>query len=108
MRISPKVTAIEPPSWWRQTAQKSVRLLMRGEGLTGARVAASGAGVRLGKPRVSADGSALFVDVMLAKDAPLGAHTLTVKTSAGETKASFTVLDKPAPRLGRVTSALLR
>ena len=104
MQRTPKVRAVEPPSWWRQTAQKSVRLLICGEALTGARVVASGAGVRLGKPSVSADGSALFVDVMLAKDAPLGAHTLMVKTSAGTATASFTVLDKPAPRLGRVTS----
>ena len=90
----PKVASVEPPSWWRQTAQKSIRLLVRGENLDAGKVAISGAGVRLGKPTVSADGRSLFVDLKLSKDAPLGSRALSI----GGSSVAFTVLDRPAPR----------
>ncbi len=90
------ISCVEPPSWWRRTAQKSVRLLLRGEGLGDAPLQIDGQGVRLGASNVSPDGRTLFVDLFLAPDAPIGPRNVRL----GDAKISFTVLDRAAPCLG--------
>jgi neopullulanase len=98
---APQVDKIEPPSWWRGHSLNPVRLLVRGRDLRGARVTATGAGLRVAGPaRVSAAGTSLFVDVEIHPQAAPGRRDLQVTTSDGQAAVPFEVL-APLPRPGR-------
>jgi neopullulanase len=94
------VTKVEPPSWWAGHSLNPVRLLVRGRGLSGARVEAEGGGLRAGEVKVNAAGSHLFVDVAIDPQAAAGRRRLRVLTPAGRAGFDFEVL-APLPRDGR-------
>jgi len=95
----PVIKGVEPPSWWTGHSINPVRLLIRGRGLTGARVEAP-AGLSAGEPRTNAAGTALFVDLAIDGAAAPGPRRLSVTTAGGRAEASFEVL-APLPRAGR-------
>ncbi len=96
---APKVLKVEPPSWWAGSSLNPVRLMIRGEGLKGARMSISAPGVRVVKTPVSNErGTCLFVDVAIAPRAAPGARDLIISTTAGTASAKFEVL----PSLRRV------
>jgi glycosidase len=92
---APRVTKVEPPSWWLGSTANPVRLLIRGENLQGATLSATG--FKASNFRVNAHGTYLFADLDLAKAKRPGPLTLTVRTPAGAAEAGFKVL----PRLDR-------
>ena len=96
----PVVEKVEPPHWWARHSVNPVRLLIRGQNLTGAKARIAGAGVAAGKPKVNANGTYLQIEVTIAKNAAIGAHPLTIETQYGRAVAPFRV-EKPLPRGGR-------
>jgi glycosidase len=96
----PQVTKVEPPNWWANHSINPVRVMLRGQNLSGARVEAVGAGVKTGLVRVNDAGTYIFVDVFIDKDAKPGGRLLRVTTAAGSADTNFAV-SEPLPRAGR-------
>jgi glycosidase len=96
----PEVTKVEPPNWWANHSVNPVRVMLRGRNLRGARIAAAGAGLRVGPARVNAAGTYLFADVTIAPQAAPGRRTLRVTTPRGATEAPFEI-SAPLARAGR-------
>jgi len=97
---APQVAKVEPPGWWPGHSMASVRLLVRGRDLEGARVA-SAPGVRVAEaPRVSATGTSLLVDVAIDPGAAPGPRALRLTTATGSADVPFE-LRAPLPRDGR-------
>src|SRR5215218_934625 len=68
----PQVTKVEPPNWWAGHTVNPVRVMLRGQNLSGARVEAVGQGVKAGLVRVNDAGTYLFVDVHIERGARPG------------------------------------
>src|SRR5215204_3031334 len=75
---APEIFKMDPPSWWTRSTANPVRLLIRGRNLHGARVQVSGAGLRLGIPKINDRGTYIFVDLFIAPNAAAGERTLSV------------------------------
>src|SRR5437867_3139739 len=50
----PEVLKVEPPNWWARHSINPVRLMIRGRNLSGARVEASGRGIKTALTRINA------------------------------------------------------
>src|SRR4030095_4488022 len=59
---APSVTKVEPPSWWTNHAVNPLRLLIRGENLSGARVSADRSQMLVSDVRANRNGTYLFVN----------------------------------------------
>ncbi len=89
----PVVTKVEPPNWWVGHSLNPVRLLVRGEHLTGARI--SGAvGLKVGETRVNAAGTYAFVDVRIAGSAKPGSRRFQLTTADGVATVPFEVMPR--------------
>ena len=86
---SPVVTKVEPPDWWSSQSATTVRILLTGSGLSGARVDSD---LATGPVTVSANGTHLFVDLQLPAGVQPGKHNLHVRTQDGACDAPFTVV----------------
>src|SRR5690349_15561869 len=84
---APAVLKVEPPNWWVGHSINPVRVLIRGQHLTGARVEAVGEGVKTGLTRINAAGTYLFVDVVIDPNAKAGRRNLRITTGSGVTDA---------------------
>ncbi len=87
--VAPAVTKVEPPSWWAGHTINPVRLLVRGQGLHGARVTATRPATEPGAVVINAAGTYLFVNVRIAPNAPAGDYPLTLETAGGTTTIPF-------------------
>src|SRR5215210_7080339 len=96
----PSVTKVEPPDWWAGHSVNPVRVMLRGQNLSGARVEAVGQGIKTGLVRVNDAGTYLFVDVHIERGAKPGGRLLRVTTAAGSADTNFAV-SEPLPRAGR-------
>jgi glycosidase len=96
----PRVTKVEPPSWWPGHSMNPVRLLVRGQNLAGAAVTAAGPGLVAGPVKVNARGTYAFVDVTIDPKAAPGPRTIAIRTAAGAADAPFELL-APLSREGR-------
>lgn len=74
-----------------------MRLLLRGDGLTGARASVSGSGVRLGRPKVAGGGRYVFVDLHLDPAAAPGPRRIVLETPSGTASVRFDVFEAPSP-----------
>ncbi len=99
----PQVLSCDPPSWWAGHTLNPVRLMIRGRGLSGARLEAASGGLSFGKPRVSDSGHYLWVDVKVAKGAKPGRRAFNVVTREGSVEAALEILPS-LPRKGRLES----
>jgi glycosidase len=97
---SPKVEKVEPSNWWANHSINPVRLLIRGENLTGARVVSNSRDLRVGNFRTSANGHYLFVDMTIDRSTRVGKHDLRIATQNGNTDFQFEVSQK-MPRENR-------
>jgi neopullulanase len=97
---APQVTKVEPPGWWPGHSMATVRLLVRGRELTGARVGSAPGVTVAGQARVSASGTSLLVDVAIDPAATTGPRRLRVDTSSGSADMPFE-LRAPLARAGR-------
>jgi glycosidase len=96
----PEVVKVEPPGWWPSHSINPVRVMVRGRSLTGARVEAIGAGIRIGSVRANQAGSYLFIDVVIEKNAKYGRRRLRITNEHGSAEAPFEIYE-PLSRAGR-------
>jgi len=96
----PQVDKVEPPSWWPGHSMRTVRVLMSGRELEGARVdGAPGLSVA-GTPRVNDRGTHVFIDLAVDPTAAPGLRRLRLTTASGTTDVPFEVR-APLARAGR-------
>ena len=87
----PTVTRVEPPSWWAKHSIRTVRLLVRGTNLTGARVRSSKPQLVVSDVRVNSTGTYLFLNVTINSQTTPGRYPLLIQTSDGSTTFQFVV-----------------
>jgi glycosidase len=92
---APVVEKVDPPNWWARHSINPVRILVRGQNLTGARLACTR--VTCARVKVSESGTWLFADVTIPPGLAPGSYPLTLSTDQGSTEVPFTV----SPRLAR-------
>jgi glycosidase len=83
------VSKIDPPSWWPNHSINPVRLLLRGENLSGARVRFNEPELIVSDLLVNRDGTYLFVNVKVRPGARPGSYPLIVETPRGKTTVDF-------------------
>ena len=93
---APLVTKVEPPNWWARHSINPVRLLIRGQNLSGARVRATKPGIQTSGIVVNQRGTYLFVNVTISSAARPGSYPLTLTTAKGSTTIPFTI-ESPLP-----------
>ncbi len=86
----PQVTKVEPPTWWAAYTINPVRLLIRGTGLSGAKLS-SAQGLQVSNIKVSANGTYVFADVSIPADAQPGDYPLDLTTSRGTARVPFRI-----------------
>jgi glycosidase len=97
---TPTVEKIEPPSWWTNSSIKTVRVMIRGTNLTGARVAApQTGGLQAANIRTSANGHYLFFDARIPESTKVGNYNFKIQTAGGSIDAPFEIFE-PLPRTG--------
>jgi len=85
----PTVMKVEPSSWWANHSIQPVRLLVRGSGLSGARVRGVRPETIASDVRVNSRGDYLFVSVRISPRAGPGDYPLLVETDSGSTQIPF-------------------
>ena len=93
---APTVAKVEPPNWWAGSTINPVRLLVRGQHLTGARLECGR--LRCAGVRVNTAGTYLLADVTIPRAATPGAYPLTVRTPLGSASVPFTISPRLAAR----------
>jgi glycosidase len=82
----PSISKVEPPDWPSEAQPVTLRLLLTGANLAGARVRAPFPTARIA---VSASGTHLFVDLTLPAHAAPGNYSLRVENGSGAATARF-------------------
>jgi glycosidase len=88
---APSVSKVEPPFWWAGHSINPIRLLVRGENLTGARVKAPGPQLSISDVHVNSRGTYLFVTVAISPAARTGGYSLLLETAAGNASIPFRI-----------------
>jgi neopullulanase len=88
---APSISKVEPPSWWASYGINPVRLLVRGQNLSGARVWPTNPAIRVSQVFVNRSGTYLFVSVGIAGAPRPGLYPLIVETAAGRATIPFTI-----------------
>lgn len=88
---APSVSKVEPPFWWAGHSINPIRLLVRGENLSGARVNAPGPQLSISDVRVNSRGTYLFVTVAISPAARTGDYSLLLETTAGNARIPFRI-----------------
>jgi len=86
---SPSIVKVEPPSWWANHTINPVRLLIRGNNLSGARVRATRPQTVVSDVRINPRGTYLFVNLRISPLAPPGEYPLMVETAQGRVTVAF-------------------
>ena len=95
---APTVSKVEPPNWWPGHTLNPVRVLIRGTGLTGATVKASG--LKTSHVSVNEAGTYLLVDVEVPRRAKVGSYPLEIQTASGIVQVEWR-LEAPLDPSGR-------
>ncbi len=88
---APKVTRVEPPSWWVGHSVNPVRVLLTGENLAKGELLVP-EGLQATNFSTSADGRYFFADLHIPQGTSPGQIKLGIKTADGVTTAGFEVL----------------
>src|SRR2546429_9973935 len=86
---APRISKVEPPSWWAGHTINPVRLLVRGKNLAGARVHTTNPAIQVSEVFVNRNGSYLFVSVTIAGTPKPGSYPLILETAAGRATIPF-------------------
>ena len=84
---TPTVEKVDPPNWWTGSTVNTVRVLIRGQNLAGAR--ARCARVTCGAVKLNAAGTYAFVDVTVPGGAAPGNYPFTLLTPTGRAEVPF-------------------
>ena len=88
---APVVLKVDPPSWWASHTINPVRLLVRGNHLSGARVSSSNPALRPSRVSVNNRGTYLFLDLEIDPSISNGRHVLDVETPSGRARMPFSI-----------------
>jgi glycosidase len=91
-----EVDRIEPPSWWVESADQSVMLLIEGTELGGAQVRFTRRPIRVERVEPGREGRALFVDVTIPGGSPPGGCEIEIVTAGRTIRRAWELLAKPA------------
>ena len=80
---APQIGKVEPPSWWPRHSIATVRVLVRGRDLAGARIASAPGLSVVGEPRASASGTSILFDLAVDPAATPGPRRLRLTTPGG-------------------------
>ncbi len=95
---TPSVSKVEPPSWWAGHTIDPVRLMVRGENFSGAKVVSKKPALGVSSVRVNDRGDYLFFDVTIPKTARAGKYEFEVVTSKGSAVVPFEILAPLDPK----------
>jgi glycosidase len=87
----PAVTKVEPPLWWAGHSTNPVRLLVRGQNLSGAHVRSTSPTIQTSEVAVNSKGTYLFVNLTISSRTRPGSYPLTLVTRQGSTTIPFTI-----------------
>ncbi len=87
----PRVEKVEPPSWWAGHTLDTVRVLVRGENLRGARVESRISDLKISNLRLNPRGDYVFFDVAIGKNVKAGKYSFDLKTVSGATSVPFEI-----------------
>ena len=90
---TPAVTKVDPPSWWAGHTISPVRLLVRGQNLSGARVHSSNPALQTADVFVNRTGTYLFVNVAVNPKTRPGLYPLILITPQGSTTIPFVIAE---------------
>ena len=93
----PSIAKVEPPDWPAEAEAITLRVLLTGRNLTGARVHAA---FPTGRVAISAAGTHLFLDLTLPAHVSPGIYSLRVDTGEGVAVVRFPIV-APLPPSGR-------
>ena len=88
---APSVIKVDPPSWWAGHTINPVRLLVRGENFSAAKVHSSNQAITISQVSINKKGTYLFLDVSISPSARPGEYPLTVETSLGQAVIPFRI-----------------
>jgi glycosidase len=86
----PAVSKVEPPDWVAPQHDTTIRLLLKGHDLAGARVKPCGS-LHASNAAASHNGTYLFVDLAIPASSPAGACPLQISTPNGAVSAPFAI-----------------
>jgi neopullulanase len=95
----PTVEKVDPPNWWADYSISTVRVLISGTNLNGAKVIAD-KGLTASGVKISDNGHYLFADVTIPKSTKVGKYNLKISTLSGIVNAPFEISPK-IERTGR-------
>ena len=87
----PKISKIEPPSWWSGHTINPVRLLIRGENLKNATVKSANKSLKTSSVRINEQGDYLFVDLTIDKNSKPGKYPLAIESPNGKSVFDFEI-----------------
>jgi glycosidase len=87
----PKISKIEPPSWWAGHTINPVRLLIRGENLKNATVKSTNKSLKTSNVRINERGDYLFVDLTIDKNSKPGKYPLAIESPNGKSVFDFEI-----------------
>ena len=88
----PVVSKVEPPDWVAAKHSTTLRMLLTGSGLRGAKVKPCAALDRITNQSASANGSYLFFDLTIPANAHPGGCPFELSSAAGHTEAPFEIV----------------
>src|SRR4051812_48647740 len=92
---APTVEKIEPPNWWANYSINPVRVLVRGQNLSGANVLApQNSGLKTSNVKISANGHYLFFDLTIAPNAIVGKYKIILAAQKSLTSFDFEISPK--------------
>ena len=98
------VERIDPPSWWVESQDQALTLLVEGSGLAGAQVRVARGPIRVGRVEPGREGRALFVELTVPGGADVGRCEIEIAAGGGPFGAAGTWW--PSPRGARSHSGL--
>ena len=94
----PRIDKVEPPNWWAGHSIKTVRVMVRGEGLQNAQVETASKALKVSDIKINERGDYLFFDLTISENiSKTQTHTIYVKTKNGETSFEFEVFAPLGP-----------
>ncbi len=88
---APQAVKVEPPSWWSGSSLNPVRVMIRGQNLTNAKIEARD-NLTISNVKINERGTYLFADLSITPNARAGKRELKITNAAGATNAAFEVL----------------
>lgn len=102
---APQIEKVEPPNWWIGHTLNPVRVLVRGADFKGVQKIVSPAKtLAVSNLKINGNGTYLFFDLTIAKNAKPGKYEFEAVSSSGKTKIPFEILPPVKTNLSTITS----